>query len=98
MNGDGHSPTWPLIARWLVGIAGFLLVTVSSFLTHQVVVVIPEITARHERALIEQETRLVAMRDFELTSLKYEMRRLTDALEKLDDRLRQQEMTNHGRN
>ena len=97
MNGEGHSPSWSMVARWVIGIAVPILIAVSGFVAHQILVVIPPIDARQDAALIEMRGQLSAMRDFELSSLRYEMRRLSDSIDKLEDRLRQQEIRNHAR-
>lgn len=98
MSGDGHSPTWPLITKWLVGTTMTLLVGVCGFLINQVLVVNAATLARQDRELVRLEAQITALKEYELTSLKFEMRRLADSIDKLGDRLRQQEITNHGRN
>jgi len=100
---NGSSPTWVIVARWAVGILGTLLLGFGGFLAHQVLVVNVTTDARQDVALVEQRATLDAVRDYELRNLRYEITRLASsidqqsdrlgtALDKLENRLRQQEM------
>ena len=97
MTGDGQSPSWAVVARWVVGIAGTLLMAFSGFLAHQVFVIIPDIATRQSNELIEQRGQLKAIQEVTLDSLRYEIRQLGMSIDKLSDRLREQEMRDRER-
>ena len=94
-NGDGHSPSWPLIARWAVGISVALVVAISGFYARQSSLN-AEMDARQDREMIELRGRVTAMQDITLDGLRYEMARLANSIDKLEDRLRLQEIKSHG--
>jgi hypothetical protein len=99
---EGHYPSWPLIARGLVGLAGFLIVVVFTYMGRQILIN-SDNNERQDKALIENKATLEAIRDYELRSLRFEIGNLSASikentaalngyLQKLDERLRQQEL------